>query len=263
MHGRYFLAVLVPFLVAGPASAGPISVFSQVWDTGVSNNGEIPVAGLGSWAVLSWNGLDNPVTVADDQTRARQRVLGSWPVMGFLDPARYEAERGTVVSIPETPVRLYAEVWNGEYGRPGTEFRQIFVSATVSGRVSAEVGRNAVDWRFVDPPTQVLFGDGTVVSVGYHAVRMPDGLPQIQFQDGSPSLGFPGPVYYPTVLEAEVEVSRSPVDPGSGVQPGGGVAATPEPSSALLLAGFALGGWGGRRIRAHRAEPLPSSPGRI
>lgn len=246
MYGRYLLAALAPLLLAGSASAGPITVFTQVWQAGGNSSGEIPISGLGSWAVLTWSSGPGPtVTVPADQISASQPVVGFWPVMGFRDRAHYEAERGTVVTVPETPVTLYAEVWNGEYGGAGVEYRQLFIEAAVSARVSAEAGQNAVDWRFLTPPTQARFGDGTVVSVAYEALRLPDGVPQIQFEDGSPSIGFPGPIYYPTLVEAEVEVARPPVDPGAGGAPGG--SATPEPSSALLLAGFLLGGLVGRR----------------
>jgi hypothetical protein len=89
---------------------------------------------------------------------------------------------------------------------------------------------------------------------------MPDGVPQIYFEDGSPPIGFPGPVYYPTLLEATVEVTRGP-DGSSGGEGGGGsgggdptdpsgeAPGAPEPTSALLLAGFALGGLIVRRVR--------------
>jgi hypothetical protein len=94
------------------------------------------------------------------------------------------------------------------------------------------------------------------VSITYHALRMPDGLPQIQFQDGSPAIGWPAPAYYPTLVEAEVGVSRPSADPGyGGPTDPPGAAATPEPSSALLLAGFALGG-----LVARRRPPLRLFP---
>lgn len=247
MRGRYLLATLALFPLAGPVSAGPITVHTQVWEaTGGNSGGEIPVGGLGDWAVLTWSSGAGPaVTVPADQTTARQAVLGYWPVMGFRDLAQYEAQRGTVVTVPETPVRLLVEVWNGDYSLPGTEYRQLFLDAAVSARVSPEVGQNAVDWRFITPSTEVRFGDATVVSISYEAVRMPDGIPQIQFQDGSPSIGFPGPIYYPTLVEAEVSVSRPPADPEVSAPPG--ASGTPEPSSALLLAGLALGGLVARR----------------
>jgi hypothetical protein len=243
MRGRYLLAALTLLPLAGPAPAGPITVFTQVWQAGGNSGGEIPVSGLGTWG----SGPGPTVTVPPDRATASQAVVGFWPVMGFRDRAHYEAERGTVVTVPETPVTLYAEVWNGEYGGAGTEYRLLFVEAAVSARVSAEAGQNAVDWRFIDPPAQARFGDGTVVSVTYEALRMPDAVPQIQFEDGSPSIGSPGPIYYPTLVGAEVEVSRPPVEPGSGAPPAS--SATPEPSSAVLLVGFALGGLITRRAR--------------
>ena len=245
MHGRYLLAVLTPLLLVGPAVAGPITVHTEVWEViGGNSGGEIPVGGLGNWAALTWGSGPGPnVTVLPDQTSARQPVVGFWPVMGFRDLAQYEAQRGTVITIPETPVKLYAEVWNGEYGGPGTDYRQVYIDAAVSARVSPGVGLNEVDWRFIAPSTQVRFGDDTVVSISYQAIRMPDGVPQIQFEDGSPPIGFPGPVYYPTLVEAEINVTRAPADPGSGgATDPPGTAATPEPASALLLAGFVLGG---------------------
>ena len=87
------------------------------------------------------------------------------------------------------------------------------------------------------------------------AVVQPAGTPQIQFEDGTEPIGFPGTQYYPTLLEATVDVSRppdsgpgnsgGPTDPpagGSGPPPG-----APEPSTALLLAGLTLGGAVARR----------------
>src|SRR5205823_4628008 len=143
--------VLAVVLLPQVAPAGPITVFTGIWEAGGANTGEIPVSGLGSWAVLTWGSGPGPtVTVPADQTTARQPVVGFWPVMGFRDRAQYEAQRGTVVTVPETPVTLYAEVWNGEYGRAGTEYRQLYIGAAVSAQVSADVGQNAVDWRFTD-----------------------------------------------------------------------------------------------------------------
>jgi hypothetical protein len=246
MHGRYLLAGLAPLLLAGSVSAGPITVHTEIWEAGGSNTGEIHVGGLGNWATLTWGSGPGPnVTVLPDQTGARQPVVGFWPVMEFRDLAQYEAQRATVVTIPQTPVKLYAEVWNGEYGGAGVAYRQVYIDAAVSARFSPTAGLNAVDWQFLAPSTQVRFDDTTVVSISYQPVSMPEGVPQIQFQDGSPAIGFPGPVFYPTLLEADVEVSRPPTDPGSGGLPV--VSATPEPSSALLLAGFVAGGLVARR----------------
>ena len=193
-----------------PAAAGPISVFTQIQKA--ASGDEIPVTGLGNWAVLTTGGgLNNVAGVPADQTSTRQAVVGFWPVMGFRDQAHYDAERGTVVTVPDTPVTIYAEVWNGEYGQ-ANEVRIVQFDSTVSARVSAEQGQNAVDWTFIDETQDVQFGD-TVVSLSYEPVRMPDGVPQIRFEDGSPPLGFPGPVYYPTVLEALINVTRDRATP--------------------------------------------------
>ncbi|QJW98732.1 hypothetical protein [Frigoriglobus tundricola] len=97
MRGRYFLAALVPVLVATPAPAGPIAVFTEVYQVnGSSSSNEIPVSGLGSWARITngGGGLDPVVTVPAAQTGASQLVVGFWPVIGFRDPAQYAAERG-------------------------------------------------------------------------------------------------------------------------------------------------------------------------
>jgi hypothetical protein len=164
------------------------------------------------------------------------------------------------VTVPPTPVKLYAEVWNGAYSQAGTEYRQLYLDATVSAQVGPASGQNVVDWQFATPTTQVQFGDDTVVTVSYQAVRMPDGVPQIQFQDGSPMIGFPGPTYYPTLVEADVEVSRpliNPIPGGPGGSPGGDTT-TPEPSGALLLAGLALGGWFTRRAARLRQSATRS-----
>jgi hypothetical protein len=251
MLGRFLVALLAPLALAGTVAAGPIAVFTQVWEAAGNSAGEISVAGLGNWAVLTWGSGPGPVvTVPADQTTATQAVVGFWPVLGFRDRAQYDAQRGTVVTVPDTPVTLYAEVWNGEYGRNGTEVQRVFVNATVAARVGADAGQNAVDWTFADPPTQVRFADDTVVTLGYRPVRMAHGVPQIQFEDGSPAIGFPGPTYYPTLVEAEVGVTRPLIDPGPGgptgpggnVPPGEDVPGAPEPSGALLLVGFLLGG---------------------
>jgi hypothetical protein len=246
MPARSLFAALALFLIAGPASAGTITVFTQIWETRPGSGGEIPVAGLANWAILTWGGgLDPAVTLLGTQTSARQPVVGFWPVMEFQDQAQYLAQLGVVASVPTTPVQLYAEVWNGVYGGIGVEVERLFLDATVTARVSATPGMNAVEWSFDALPVQVQFGDGTLVSLDYEAVRQPDGTPQIQFRDGSPPLGFPGPVYYPSVVEAEVVVTRPPTEPGPSDPPG--TAATPEPASGLLLAGFALGGLAARR----------------
>jgi hypothetical protein len=192
--------------------------------------------------------------VPDGQASARQPVVGFWPVIGFRDRAQYEAERGTVVTVPDTPVSIDAVVVNGEWGGAG-EFRTASFDAVVSGRVGTEAGQNAVDWRFLGSTKQVGFGD-TLVSVGLEPVLMPDDLPAIMFDDFSPSIGG-STQYYPTLLEETVEVSRPAADPGSGGVAGEGPSESPEPSSAgLLLTGFALAGLAALR----RSSPLSGMP---
>src|SRR5262245_42038703 len=108
------LALLVGF--APPVAAGPISVFTQVLQAEGSTNDEIPFSGLGSFGILTTGGDVNPVvTVPANQTSARQPLFGYWPVLGFSTREQYEAQRGTVATIPETRVRLHAEVYNGDY----------------------------------------------------------------------------------------------------------------------------------------------------
>ncbi len=233
---------------ASSAAAGPIAVFTAISQASGQNNDEIRFSGLGTFGVLTTGGgVDNVVTVPADQTTARQLVVGYWPVLGFRDQAQYQAQRGTVVTIPETAVTLYAEVWDGAYGQ-ARDVQRLFIDATVSATVGTEAGQNVVDWRFVSPPGQVRFSDDTVVTLSYTPVRMPDGVPAIFFDDGSPGIGFPGsPRYYPTLLEATLDVARPPTDPGSGgpTDP----PAAPEPAAGVLLAGFAAGGLLARRIR--------------
>ncbi len=263
MNGKSLAAaVLAVTLVASctpPAAAGPISVFTQIYRAEGSSNDEIRVSDLGSFAALTTGGgVNNVVTVAADQTSASQPVVGYWPVIGYRNRAQYDAQRGAVAVVPQTPVSLYLEVWNGEYGL-AKEVQQVYFNTFVTARVSAEVGQNVVDWTFPEPSKQVKFGDDTLVSITYEPVRMPDGVPHIFFEDGSPPIGFPGPVYYPTLLTATVDVSRAPTDsdpgPGSGgptnppgQDPGGVPSGVPEPASALLLGGFALGGILIRRV---------------
>jgi hypothetical protein len=225
---------------ASPSAAGPISVITQVWQAAGSDNDVINVAGLGSWAVLASASAEGmSVTVPSDQTSARQAVVGYYPYMGFRDRAQYEAERDKVVTIPETPVSLYVEVYNGEVFSPSTQIQKLYFDSVVSGRISPAVGQNEVDWQMIDSSKQVHFGD-TVVSIRYTAVHMPDGLPQILFDDGSPPIGWPGPGYYPTALEATIDVTRGSDNSGSDGL-GNSIHGVPEPASALLLGGFALG----------------------
>lgn len=236
-----------------PVMAGPIAVFTQVSQQPRGTD-EIPLSGLGTFAVLTTGSGVNPiVTVAADQASASQSVVGFWPVIQFQDHAQYEAQKGTVLTVPDTPVKLYAEIHDGTYGQ-ATSVKQAFFDATVSGQVSATPGLNRVDWRFANPTQQVTFADA-VVTVSFEPKTMPDGLPQIQFADGSPILGTPGSPYYPTLLEARIQVQRTPTDPngggngdgGGGDTDGGGTPQVPEPATAVLLAGCALGGWVMRR----------------
>jgi hypothetical protein len=241
------LAAALVASCAAPATAEPITVFTQVYQAGGRNSDEIPVSGLGDFAVLTTGGGVSPtITAPADQASAVQSVVGFWPVIQFRDQAQYEAQRGAAVTLPETPVTLYAEVWNGAYGGAHSEYQRLFINAVVWGQVGAAAGQNVTNWRFDDPVPDVRFSDGTLVSLSYTPVRMPDGTPQIQFQDGSPTIGFPGPVYYPTLLDATIEVTRPAIDPPGN---GGGAATTPEPAGAGLLAGFMLGGLAVRRAR--------------
>ena len=260
MKIRTVLAAAAVLAAVGPVAAGPVSVFTQVREAGGSGSDELRVSGLGTFAVLTTGGGVNPVvTVPHDQTAGSQLVVGFWPVIGFANRAQYEAQRGTVITIPDTPVTLYVEVWNGVYA-PGSPLRQVEVQAVISGTLGADAGQNTLDWRFIDPPTRVDFGD-TVVTVDYVPVRQPDGVPYVFFDDGSPPIGAPGvgPRYYPTLLEARVGVERDeepgPTDPppgGGGGSPGG-TPGVPEPASALLLAGLAAGGFAARARASRQA----------
>src|SRR5579872_3646304 len=224
MHARFHLTLLSSVLLMGQASAGPITVFTEVWSAGGNNTGEIPVGGLGNWATLTWGSGPGPtVTVPAGQTTGSQSVVGFWPVSNL---AQYQAQSSKVVTVPVTPVQLYIEIWDGAYGASGTSIKRLYDNATVSGQVSPTAGQNTVDWQFAALPVPVIFGDGTIVTFAYQPILMPAGIPQIQFQDGTPSLGASGPTYYPTLVEADVTVSSA--------------ATTPEPSSALLLAGLTL-----------------------
>jgi hypothetical protein len=235
-----------------PVMAGPIAVFTQVSQQPRGTD-EIPLAGLGTFAVLTTgsSGVNPVVTVAADQASASQSVVGFWPVIQFQDHAQYEAQKGTVLTVPDTPVKLYTEIHDGAYGQ-ASSVKQVFFDATVSGQVSATPGLNRVDWRFANPTQQVTFADA-VVTVSFEPKTMPDGLPQIQFTDGSPMLGGLNPPYYPTLLEARIQVSRAPNDPngdGGGSDTGGGGPQVPEPATVVLLAGCAVGGWVMRRRTA-------------
>ena len=245
MRNRFLLALLSSFLLVGHVSAGPITVFTEIYSAGGTNTGQIPVSGLGEWAVLTSFSVPGPtVTVPANQTTASQAVVGLAPVMEFSNLAQYQFQRPTVVTVPPTQVQLYVEVWDGAYGGAGVPFKQLFLDGTVSAQVSPTPGLNTVNWQFTTVPAQVTFADGTVVSVNYQAVVMPAGVPAIQFQDGTPPIGAgPGSIYYPTLVDANVTVSSS-------------TAATPEPSSAVLLAGLTLGGLVARRSRR---EPMSKS----
>jgi hypothetical protein len=245
MHTRFVLALLSSLLLVGQASAGMIAVFTEIYSAGGNNTGQIPVPGLGNWATLTWGTSPGPtVTVPAGQTSASQAVVGFWPVMQFSNLAQYQAQSSKVVTVPVTPVQLYVEVWDGGYGLPNTPVQRLFVNATVSGQVSPTAGLNTLNWQFAAQPAPVMFGDDTVVSINYQAVSMPTGVPQILFQDGTPPIGVPGPTFYPTLVDADVTVS-SPSDCGGPMGPN----ATPEPSSAVLLAGLTLGGLVSRRCR--------------
>jgi hypothetical protein len=257
------VTAFVLFLVsAAPTTAGPISVYFQIYRSGGSldapptpGTDEISIPGLGTRALLTttttdFGGLDRIAVVPADQTSVRQPVLGLFPLMEFRDRAHYEAERGTVVTVPETVVWLYAEVWNGEYA--ASEYRQMFFPATITARVGTEPGENEVDWRLIESTKQVVFGD-TTVSFTLEPVRMPDGQPYIRFLDDYSTFGS-SPIYYPTVLEATVEVTRTatpPDDPGTGASDG---VTTPEPAGALLLAGLFGSGLAVHRRAGYRHQ---------
>lgn len=237
------VASLIGFVSS--ATAGPIAVFTQISQAGAPNTDEIRFGGLGTFGVLTTGGGVNPVvTVAADQTSAHQAVVGFWPVLGFSDLAQYDAQRGTIVTIPDTTVRLYSEVWNSAYGQQIYDVQRLYFDATVSARVGTEAGQTVIDWNFANATQQAHFGD-TTVTISYQPVRsLEDGIPSIFFNDGSPGIGSR---YYPTLLEATIDVSRAPSNPDDGGNPGGPPANAPEPASALLLSGLTLGGLFARR----------------
>jgi hypothetical protein len=258
---RTLLTVALLAGFAAPVSAGPISVFTQIWDVGNTGHDELFLSGPGSGGVLTTGGGVTPViTVPANQTSGSQPgVVGFWPILRYSDLAHYDASRGDVLTLPATPVKLYAEVWNGDYGGLTSQFRQVYVDAVISGTVGPQPGQNVLNWQFPNPPVQVDFGD-TKVTLSYTPVQQPDGTPLIMFDDGSPMIGTPGTYYYPTLLTANVDVWRDPSlptdppveeppveqPPVTGTPPG-----VPEPSSALLLAGLAFGGFAAR-VRAMR-----------
>lgn len=240
------LAAVLVVGCAGPAAAGPIQFFAQIFRDASRATDEIPISGLGEFAILTTGGggVNPTINLSPDQTSARQAVTGYWPIMGFSDRAQYEAQ--SAVTLPRTAVSVYTEVLNGVPGQPNPEYRSFSIPAIVWGQIGPAVGQTVINWEFPDPMPQVQFRDGTTVTWSYTPVRMPDRSPQIFFQDGSPGLGSPADsVYYPTLLEASVEVARPATDPPGG----GGTATTPEPASAVLLAGFMLGGLAARRAR--------------
>jgi hypothetical protein len=252
---RKMLAVAMVLGLVSPVAAGPVAVFTSVRSVGGNSRDELRLPGLGTLAALTTGGGVNPViTVPADQTSASQVVGGFWPVINFANMAQYEAQRGTLIQIPETPVTLYLEVWNGVYGANPPNVRLVLVDAVISGTLGTELGQNSLDWSFVNPPTQVDFGD-TLVTIDYAGIRQPDGIPQIGFEDGSPRIGFPsnGVPYYPTLLEARVSVERDAIEPGpTDPPPGGGNGGSPgvpEPASLVLLAGLAVGGFAARSRR--------------
>jgi hypothetical protein len=236
-------------LAAGPVAAGPITIANALFHVDGSSNDELPVHGIGNWARLTTGGgLNHVATVGADQTTLRQQVVGFWPVMEFNSPADYEANKAAVVSVPETKVTMYAEVWAGgatgpSSSSPGT-FQSIHFDAFVSGAFSPDGAKNEVNWRFTDPELTATL-DEAVVTFHYEPVKMPPGIPQIIFADGSPSLGVGLMPYYPTVLELVVSVERRQDDPPVDDTPDG--PQTPEPAT-VLLAVFAAGGWAVRRF---------------
>ncbi len=77
MHKRFLLALLSSVLIVGPASAGPITVFTEIWSAGGNNTGQIPVSGLGNWATLTWGTSPGPtLTLPAGQTSVLQAVVG-------------------------------------------------------------------------------------------------------------------------------------------------------------------------------------------
>ena len=174
MHARFLLALLSSVLLVGAASAGPITVLSEV---GGQYSGEISV-GRGT---LDWF-KQSTITMLAGQTTGSETVLGFWSY--------------NLVSVPATPVQLYVEVSDGAY------VKQLTVNATISGQIIP----NTFDWQFAAMPVQVSFADGTVVTVNYQPVSMPTGIP--------PVLGVSEPTFYTAFgVEADVTVSSSVTTP--------------------------------------------------
>ena len=252
---RNWMLLVAGLCTAGPVVAGPITIFNAVFQVDGSINDELPVNGIGNWARLTTGGgLNHIATVGANQTSLQQPVVGFWPVMQFNNPADYEANKGTVVTIPETKVTMYAEVWAGGASGPSSlapgSFQSIHFDAFVSGTFSPDGTKNEVNWKFADPQLTATLDDA-VVTFHYEPVKMPPGIPQIIFADNSPPLGVGPMPYYPTVLELVVSVERRqddpqpPNDPPVDNNPDG--PQTPEPAT-VLLAVFAAGGWAVRRF---------------
>jgi len=199
MHARLILALLSSVLLVGAASAGPITVFTEVAGgnqvpvLGGNYYGEIPVGRLGN---LAWGSGSDPMVIPAGLTVGYNNSVAEFSM-------QFSNQYQKVGSIPATPVQLNVQVWDGAY------VKQFSVNATVSGQIIP----NTFDWQFSSMPVQATFGD-TVVTVSYQPVLLPTGIP-----------GQTGPTYYTAFgVEEDVTISSS--------------VTTPEPSSAVLLAGL-------------------------
>ncbi len=180
--------------------------------TVVAGGNQVPVLGGNYYGEIPVGGLGNLSWVSGSDPM----VIPAGLTVGYNnDVAQFSMQFSNqyqmVGSIPATPVQLSVQVSDGAYTK------QLYVNATVSGQIMP----NTFAWQFTASPVQATLGD-TVVTLNYQPVLLPTGIP-----------GQTGPTYYTEFgLEANFTVST-----------------TPEPSSALLLAGLTLGGLVARRCR--------------
>jgi PEP-CTERM motif len=221
---RLLLGAAISLLVvAGPAQAGPIQVYTYGVDFFTN-----PAQFAGSR--FEGNPTRQPLSVTGDF----QGTVFSWlAIMRFLDQADFDAHRDSAVELVQpTPFTLTVGFGDGSGRFDAGHYLELPFNATVSGRMT--YADPALTVTFDDPIGHAALGNA-LIDIALATKQHSPVTPAITF-NGGVSIDPPLPIV--TDIEATISLrDTSGSDGGGSDPPGKSGRSTPEPAT-LALAGL-------------------------